>query len=376
MDVLLNLLLFIPFAAGLRLSGVSWRRVVLLSALLSATVESLQFALLPGRDASFSDLLTNTLSGGFGAALAGRRRGLLVPGPRAASRMATTGAFLWLGLLAGTAWLAEPWVPEGPLDGSWGHGAHNRPPFNGTVQSAELSGAPLPDGPVAEWRGLASRIRAGRMGLEVEILSGEPTTRWAPIVSLLNQGDPVLALHQAGRDLAFEYPVRAVRLLLRAPAVRVTRALPPGSGLQIRLSAGARGHTIWVSVEGAGAATRNQVTLRPTLGWALLLPFDYGFDSREPFLTALWIAGLLLPVGYWARRATGSPGGRWWALVPCAAVLLGIGLVPALFGYPPEPVSDWLAAIAGAAIGWVLAPVAAYLEPGCPSPSIGEFSSS
>ncbi|HET7241044.1 MAG TPA: VanZ family protein, partial [Gemmatimonadales bacterium] len=60
MDVFLNLLLFVPLGAGLRLAGWRWRSVVLGAALVSFTVELLQYTVVTGRDASLSDLLTNT----------------------------------------------------------------------------------------------------------------------------------------------------------------------------------------------------------------------------------------------------------------------------------------------------------------------------
>src|SRR5262245_24849483 len=69
-DVVANLLLFLPFAMGLRLAGLSWRRTVLVAAALSLTVELLQLVAIPGRDASLSDLLTNTSSGAIGATIA------------------------------------------------------------------------------------------------------------------------------------------------------------------------------------------------------------------------------------------------------------------------------------------------------------------
>ena len=69
-DVILNLLLFMPFAIGLRLSGWSWKRVAVACAVLSFSVELCQYLGIPGRDASLSDLLTNTTGGSAAAAAA------------------------------------------------------------------------------------------------------------------------------------------------------------------------------------------------------------------------------------------------------------------------------------------------------------------
>jgi VanZ family protein len=78
-DVILNLLLFVPFATGLRLSGWSWKRVTVACFALSFGVELCQYLGIPGRDASLSDLLTNTTGGSAAAAAAPLLRGALLP---------------------------------------------------------------------------------------------------------------------------------------------------------------------------------------------------------------------------------------------------------------------------------------------------------
>ena len=98
-DVLLNLLLFAPMAAGLRLFGWSWRRCVAACAALSMTVELLQFTALPGRDASLSDLLTNTAGGAMGAWVGGRLVQVLLPDELLARRLLLGGIAFWLGAI-------------------------------------------------------------------------------------------------------------------------------------------------------------------------------------------------------------------------------------------------------------------------------------
>ena len=53
-DIALNLLLFMPFGAGLALLGWPWGRVVATCAALSFGVETVQLAAHTGRDASLS----------------------------------------------------------------------------------------------------------------------------------------------------------------------------------------------------------------------------------------------------------------------------------------------------------------------------------
>src|ERR687891_731196 len=98
-DVFLNLLLFTPMAIGLRLLGWPWRRVVAVAALLSLTVECLQFSVVVGRDAALSDLLANTIGAAAAAALAPLVPGLLAPEPVRARRLLAMAAALFLGVL-------------------------------------------------------------------------------------------------------------------------------------------------------------------------------------------------------------------------------------------------------------------------------------
>jgi VanZ like family len=66
-DVLNNILLFVPLGLGLRLMRLRTSHVVLLAASVSLAIELLQLIVITGRDASLSDLLTNTLGSWTGA---------------------------------------------------------------------------------------------------------------------------------------------------------------------------------------------------------------------------------------------------------------------------------------------------------------------
>src|SRR3954453_3118919 len=78
-DVIRNILLFIPFAFGLRLGGVPRKTVLLVGAASSLTIELLQLTIIAGRDASLSDVLTNSLGTGVGALIADYGSTLLPP---------------------------------------------------------------------------------------------------------------------------------------------------------------------------------------------------------------------------------------------------------------------------------------------------------
>src|SRR5690606_9606721 len=65
-DVVLNVLLFVPLGVGLGLAGVRPRAAIIIVVLTTLTVELLQLTVISGRDSSLSDLVTNTVGGAIG----------------------------------------------------------------------------------------------------------------------------------------------------------------------------------------------------------------------------------------------------------------------------------------------------------------------
>src|SRR6478672_4733448 len=65
-DALLNVLLFVPLGIGLSLLEWSERRAVLAMCALSIAIEAAQFFVIPGRDSTLGDVLTNTFGGAMG----------------------------------------------------------------------------------------------------------------------------------------------------------------------------------------------------------------------------------------------------------------------------------------------------------------------
>lgn len=113
-DLVANVGLFVPFglAAGWRAKS-PWR-VVLAGALLSTTVELLQMV-IPGRDPSLRDILSNTTGAALGAMLAYRPRTWLTPTARRASWFANGTALVIFAVTASTAILLEPAEPGEPI---------------------------------------------------------------------------------------------------------------------------------------------------------------------------------------------------------------------------------------------------------------------
>jgi len=356
MDILLNVILFLPLGFGLRLAGWPRRRVLLAAFATTLFVELAQYFFIVGRDATLSDILTNTTGGLLGMVLAERFPLLLWPSPRAARWLAAGAGAFWLALQAVTAWGDGVTLPERPF---WGQlapelGQFDR--FRGTVTAAKVAGEAMPSARLPDIRSVRERLLAGG-GLEASAVSGQPTARLAPIVSVFDEGQQeITLLGQWDRDLVFRIHTRAWSLGLRGPALRLARALPADSGRPFTASGRLHdGYLEIVADTGSGPRTR-RLALSPSFGWSLVLPFEnYAFGDAVRLLTALWLGGLLLPLGYWAARSrAGVPGPGSALLLIGITITAGLAGVAALFRLPPVHWSEWLAAGAGAGAGWLL----------------------
>ena len=373
-DVVLNLLLFAPLATGLRLLGWPWRRVVMISALLSVAVEYLQYAVVAGRDASLSDLVTNTAGAAIAAAIAPRLGRLLAPDRALGRRLFFGSMALWLGVLTLSAFAMMPWVPPGRLRSDCTRSFGRADAFSGTARSVVLNGVPLPcDSEISGAAPLRKALRRGEPTLEVVVLSGSPTGRRTLIHALRVPRGFLMVLAQEGRSASFNAPTLALRLRLYSPVLRLRKAFPPMAGIPVELHAGIHDRRMWIWSSHSGGRRRLELALSPSHGWTAILP--WGVQAGWPFrlATALWIGGLMLPAAYWAGFAGRPlPGAAGLA----AALAAGLGVLPALTGYPPAHWSEWLGGVLGAALGWALHRSAAYLPSRCGSPSTNAYSSS
>jgi hypothetical protein len=371
-DVTLNLLLFMPFAAGLALLGWPWRRIVAVGALLSLGVETAQYLLRTGRDASLSDVLTNTTSAAIGAAVALQLGRLLAPGPRLAQRLCLGAAAAWLGLLAFTALAMRPWAPTGHLRNYCTASYPTSEIFAGTARSMTLNGVPLAcDEDLPRGTPLRKQVRRGEVLLETTAAAGEspPGRRVIHIVRTPNHALVVLARHD--RAAVFQAPTAAQALRFFAPVVRLSHAFP-AEGV-VELVGMVDGRRLRLSAAHDGGRRAVELALSPSFGWTLLfgVPVEPGPALR--LVAALWLGALLLPAGYWARRGA-RPAGAIGAIG--GAVIAGLGLIPAVTGFQPVHWSEWGGAAGGAALGWALSPIATYLQSRCGSPSTSAYSSS
>jgi hypothetical protein len=372
-DVLLNILLFVPLGIGLRLAGWSWARSVGVAASLSFGVEFLQYTVVSGRDASLSDLLTNTLGAMFGAGIAPHLSTLLVPDARPARRLVMVGLAAWLVVLAVSAIGMMPWLPAGAIRNDCTKSAGKPDVFTGTVQSVSLNGVALPcDADVPESQRLRIELGQGEAELDVTTQSSNPQSGRILIHVVRVPRGFVLMLAQHRRGAAFSPPIASNHLGFYSPILRLASAFPAERGVPVRVQAGMRDRRLWLSSEYGGQRQAVEVALSPSHGWTAIFPWGIRVGPRFRVVTAVWIGLLLLPVGYWAGFAR-TPARALGGMI--AAAVAGLGVLPAVTGYAAVHWSEWAGAAAGAAVGWALHSFAAYLQSRCGSPSTSAYSS-
>jgi hypothetical protein len=346
-DFLLNILLFIPLGLGLRLAGFSWRRTVLLTALLTCGIELLQMKAIAGRDASLGDILANTTGGGIGALIGAGWRRLVLPAEGQARRLAVAYALLLVGVWCGTAWALGPDFPrEGRWFGASAPELGNFERFLGEPLVVTAGGEPLLTGPLYDQDQLTRALAADPVMAFRAVMAG-PTSGLAPIGLIVDdrEGD-VLLIGQDGSDLAFELRMRATLLKLRNPRVSLHHGLAGAPGDTVEAQGALRNGVLELSSRNGGRVHIRRLPVSASWGWILVVPWDPILGNSARGLTALWIAGLLGILSYWSLRGGGITVGT---LPVTTGILLGI--VPWAAGFPPAHWSEWVAALLGTLVG-------------------------
>jgi hypothetical protein len=295
-DALLNVVLFVPLGMVAAMGGAGV--AVAAGGLLSMAVEAAQ-SLIPGRHPSPGDILFNTLGAAVGFGLLAARRWWLTPGRRGGNRLALLWALAVGGGVFLTGWLLAPVAPEPPYSVSWRPSLREMPVYPGRVLSAWLGPESLgpwthPGTPqLRDFLGSSGPVRAW-------VILGDPPDRLSPLVTIHDpQGDEILLLGIDGEDLVVRRQVRANRWRMDVPELRARDAL----------AGRAVGDTVFLSAVQAlsgqcfGVDQDNFCGIGATAadGWRLLyLGAARGRVAIE-VLGWLWLAGLVLPIGFWAR---------------------------------------------------------------------------
>lgn len=368
-DFALNIVLFMPLGFGLGFAGVRGRVALPFMAAVTLAIELLQLQIVAGRDASLGDLIANGAGGAIGH-LVGTHRGLLVWPPRAlARRLALAAAACALSVFLATAWGVQPSLPRTRYYAQWAADMSNLGHFTGRIISGSLGAEPFPPiGEIEQSDRFRDRLLEDEAALAAEVLpspSQEP--RLSPILSVFDQRRrEIVLLGQEQRDLVFRMRTRSTDARFPIVGVRLSdvfdhRMRGGLSTPQTALVAGGWSNgSFWLSGSAGGAPRRARYTLGPELGWFFLLPWQHKLSGWSGLLSALWVAGLLLPLAYWSSvsaRVAGVPGKRAhaWLVLPLLVTVLSLGLLPRLLGYQSAAWPAWVAGVVAGVVGWALA---------------------
>jgi VanZ family protein len=367
-DAILNVLLFIPLGVGLALTGVASKRAVLAMLALSTLIETAQLLLIAGRDATVGDILTNTLGGAFGFTIARFAPVWLRPSRRVAFALSAGSIALWVAIQAVSAYGFSPAFPNSGYFGEIAPRLGGFDQFPGRVVGANVGNVVVPETRFEDTQAVREQLLEGAM-IGTTVLSAGRTDRLAPIVRVADDRQrEIVLLAQDGTNMVFEARTGASVLHLRPPffvlpAVFTSTSLVDGDAADtLSLSAQYVTRAVRLSAQSGRAANAQMIPVSSSLGWTMFLPFRWYIGATRPerIFGVIWIAGLLVVAGYWGAGLIGvSTVDRRIAwvtpfAVAVAVLYIGLALVPKLFGLPVALPGDWLAAVAGIALGVVI----------------------
>jgi len=364
-DVLANVLLFIPIGAGLALLGVPWRTALVIGGSATVVIETLQLALPLGRVASISDLIAGSAGTAIGYYLSEHRRAIAYPRSHAALRYAAAIGVAWLVALTATAVALIPSVPDGAYVAQWSPVIGEFDRFTGRVLGTHVSEVAIPNGPIAQSDRLRRAMRQGAR-VEATVEPGGAPLRLAPIVRLVSADSAeVFLLAQRRGDLLFRSRVLATGMRLVTPMVAMPDAIstldPNERGTLIAGGRRDRGQ-LRVGALGGDAI----LELHAGAGWLLFAPPASSLQGSADLVSAIWAGVPLFIAAYWAgrrarrraRRAGDAmrmrgAGGQILLALPVLLGLAAIGLagISALFGLSQPSWTVWMGAITGIGVG-------------------------
>jgi glycopeptide antibiotics resistance protein len=364
-DILLNTLLFVPLGVGLNLSGLSLWKAVLICFALSLSIETTQAFIAIGRDATLSDILTNTSGGAIGFWSAHTAPTWLAPSRKRAAWLAAIWGAIWLLIQIVSSYMFSPSLSPSQYYGQIAHQLDGRAMFHGQVDSARIGTIPIPNGAFADSRSIRQLLLSGAPIVGVVRLA-EPTPNFASIIRVADDKQrEITSLAEQGDQLVFSIRTGASNLRLRQPAFGLpgvfAGARPPADSAAETLVISARFNDGTVQLVAQTRSAHRELNLSPraALAWTVVVPFHGHLESggMERVATFLWTSVLLIPLGYWAATLARQLErvAAFSAMAVLAALLAaGLILVPAAFALRGASPLDWIAAVSGVGIGAAL----------------------
>lgn len=356
-DFVLNVMLFMPLGFGLRLAGVRRRWAVLIPLALSATIETLQYFVVPGRDSDLGDIVANTLGAALGISIANVRRLLLAPSPTQARSLVGAWVLICGAAAAGLGWALRPQLPTSIYYGQVAPDFARYAPFDGTVYRATFNDAPFLDGRLSPDSSATMRAALLTSGTAIAtwIRAGTWRYRLAPILSVADgHRREIFMLGRRFNDLTFRLRRRSDNLGFHPPSAVLANALAKNrvTGDTVGVTVVLQPGSIILQVEGQIARAQRQIGLGVWGAWRLFVPDDGAFGKHDDLWTLVTMIGLWLPLGYWTARMRGVS--RVAGAVSVVIALVGtLAIIPWIVASPPAPSWIWLVSLATLGIAWM-----------------------
>lgn len=235
-DLLLNIGLFVPVGFALGARGLRPIQGLGIALGIAATIELLQ-AVIPGREATYRDVLTNAIGGGLGTLLfANGLRWVLN------RREATFAALISLGAMLGAVSLTGPLLSPLPAPSrvyvGWNPAQDHLERWTGVVHRVEIGSVSAAPGGNADGA-LVDDALLHAAPIEIWATAGRPTTRVAGLFTVNDQlTNEILLVGIQRNDLVVRFRRVSSFLRLASPTVRFRDALASadsGGALHIRL---------------------------------------------------------------------------------------------------------------------------------------------
>jgi VanZ family protein len=357
-DVLQNLLMLLPFGLGLGLLGWRAARATMVGLAIGLAIELLQYAVIPGRDASLSDVVTNTLGTTLGALVAWRIDWLLHPPPRDARRLALGTLGVWAMLWVGAGWLLAASPGPTPWRAVLRPELIDAPPFAGGILSAALLGTPLVEGGQEVPARVVVAYAGDTVAFHAVVTMGQPGADRHGLLEV-RDGDSLVqfSVAEAGGALRFAMRTHSSDLRLRPISFRMPPPPVVVTDAPVTLGFRRESGTIIVAPRTAGDAEVHAF-IGPHWLATLLLPVEARPGAGWEVFAYGWVVALLLAVGWWVAQC--SPGAMLTlAFAAFAIVIGGLRSVPPTFGLSHTSAVGWIMSCGALAIGLLLGRLAA-----------------
>ncbi len=365
-DVVLNVILFLPLGLGLALAGVRPLRAIGGMFAASLTIELLQLFVIPGRDATIGDVLMNSIGGALGFAIGAHLKSLVQPRGRAAVTLLLAWSVAWLVVQSVAAYSLAPALTRSRYYGQIARelgemlSAFPGEVLKPTVDSVRITDRELPDNEVR-----ALLLRPQGSLIQATVIPRGCPMKTAGIVRIADADmREIVLLAQDNADLLVGVRSGAEVLRLRPMRYRLRHVFGPGSTCAlvadtILIQARYTRTAVFVRAVARGRTAEETIAPSVSQGWRLFLPMQTYIDSgaQGAALTAMWLFILMMPAGYCALFAARSfrlgnvPVNATAVVFVLAVLIIAFVGVPGLFGLPPARAWEWIAAIGGAAVG-------------------------